>query len=343
LSFRRGGETRRKWLLPRERVMTPVSGTQVSRLSGYAPALPTPFDENGNVDTVAFELLCDRQIQEGATALVVCGTTGEAPTLSREEHALIVRTAVLVAHGRVPVIAGAGSNSTSQAIELAKDAETTGADAILSVVPYYNKPMQAGLYAHFSAIAQSTGLPIILYDVPSRTVCGLADATIARLAESKNFIGLKDATGDLTRPARLRTLVGPEFRLLSGDDATAPAFIAQGGDGCISVTSNVAPGLCRSIFLAYKQEQTARAQRLANPIAQLTAALFRETNPAPLKYALSLLGFISPKVRLPLVEPTDQTKIELAAILAQLCIGCAEDTIGDVSKITQIRRRAVAV
>jgi 4-hydroxy-tetrahydrodipicolinate synthase len=323
--------------------MTPVSEMQVSRLSGYAPALPTPFDENGNVDTVAFELLCDRQIQEGATALIVCGTTGEAPTLSREEHALIIRIAVVVARGRVPVIAGAGSNSTSQAIELAKDAETTGADAILSVVPYYNKPMQAGLYAHFSAIAQSTCLPIILYDVPYRTVCGLSDATIARLAESKNFIGLKDATGDLTRPARLRTLVGTEFRLLSGDDATALAFIAQGGNGCISVTSNVAPGLCRSMFLAYKQKQMARAQRLASPIAQLTAALFRETNPAPLKYALSLLGFISPNVRLPLVEPTDQTKIELAAILAQMCIGCAEDTIGDVSKTAQIRRRAIVV
>jgi 4-hydroxy-tetrahydrodipicolinate synthase len=316
---------------------------QVSRLSGYAPALPTPFDENGNVDAAALELLCDRQIQEGATALIMCGTTGEAPTLSHAEHAQIIRIAVNVASGRVPVIAGAGSNSTSQAIELAKDAEAAGADAILSVVPYYNKPMQAGLYAHFRAIAESTGLPIILYDVPSRTACGLADATIARLAESKNFIGLKDATGDVTRPIRLRALVGPHFRLLSGDDATALAFIAQGGNGCISVTSNVAPGLCRNIFLACKQGQMVRAQRLENPVAQLTAALFRETNPAPLKYALSLLGFISPKVRLPLVEPTDQTKIELAAILAQMCIGCAEDTIGNVGGPTHISRRAVAV
>ena len=185
------------------------------------------------------------------------------------------------------MIAGAGSNSTAHAIELTKDAEALGADAILSVVPYYNKPTQAGLYAHFRAIAQSTGLPIILYDVPSRTVCGLADETIARLAEMPQIIGLKDATGDVTRPARLRSLVGADFRLLSGDDATALAFLALGGHGCISVTSNVAPGLCRNMFLECKQGQMSRAQRLAVPFAQLTAALFRESNPAPLKYALS--------------------------------------------------------
>ena len=189
----------------------PILGRHVSRLSGFAPDVPTPFDEDGAVDSAAFERFCDRQIREGATALVVCGTTGEAPTLSRAEHDQIVRIAVDVAHGRVPVIAGAGSNSTSQAIELAKDAEAAGADAILSVVPYYNKPIQAGMYAHFRAIADSTGLPIILYDVPSRTVCGLADATVARLAESPQFIGLKDATGDVTRPLRLRALLGPDF------------------------------------------------------------------------------------------------------------------------------------
>jgi 4-hydroxy-tetrahydrodipicolinate synthase len=152
-----------------------ITGKHVSRLSGYAPALPTPFGQDGNVDDAAFEGLCDRQIREGATALVVCGTTGEAPTLSRADHDRIVRIAVGVARGRVPVIAGAGSNATSHAIELARDAETAGADAVLSVVPYYNKPMQAGMYAHFRAIADATGLPIILYDVPARTVCGLAD------------------------------------------------------------------------------------------------------------------------------------------------------------------------
>ena len=241
----------------------PVRLGRVSRLSGFAPAVPTPFDENGALDIPAFERFCDRQIQHGATALVVCGTTGEAPTLSRDEHDRIVRIAVDVAQGRVPVIAGAGSNSTSQAIEMAKDAENARADAILSVVPYYNKPIQAGMYAHFRAIAAATDLPIILYDVPSRTVCGLADATIARLAEDPQFIGLKDATGDMTRPLRLRALLGAEFRLLSGDDTTVLGFIAQGGNGCISVTSNLAPGLCRNVYLALKRGQIAQAQRLA--------------------------------------------------------------------------------
>lgn len=323
--------------------MTTKDARQVWRLSGYAPELPTPFDENGNVDAVALELLCDRQIQEGATALIACGATGEAPTLSLEEHEQIVRIAVNVANGRVPVIAGAGSNSTSQAIELTKNAKAAGADGILSVVPYYNKPMQAGLHAHFHAIAESTDLPIILHDVPSRTVCGLADETIARLAESNRFVGLMDATGDVTRPMRLRTLVGPHFRLLSGDDATALAFIAQGGNGCISVTSNIAPGLCRNTFLACKQGQMVRAQRLENPLAKLTAALLRETNPAPLKYALSLLGFMSPKVRLPLVEPTDRTKAELATAMAQLCDGHAEYMIGRIFQPKHSGYRAAAL
>ena len=266
--------------------------------------------------------------RQGATALVVCGTTGEAPTLSPAEHGVLIRIAVGVARGRIPVIAGAGSNSTAHAIELSRDAEARGADAVLSVVPYYNKPTQAGLYAHFRAVAQSSGLPIILYDVPSRTACGLADETVVRLAEMPQFIGLKDATGDVTRPARLRSVVGPDFRLLSGDDATALAFLAHGGNGCISVTSNVAPGLCRSMFLACKQGQMVNAQRLGNAIAQLTYALFREPNPVPLKYALSLLGLMSPKVRLPLVEPADQAKAEIAAVMAKMCDENAEDMIG---------------
>jgi 4-hydroxy-tetrahydrodipicolinate synthase len=225
-----------------------IIGRHVSKLSGYAPALPTPFDDDGNVDVAAFEQFCDRQVREGATALVVCGTTGEAPTLSPAEHGVLIRIAVGVARGRIPVIAGARSNSTAHAIELSRDAEACGADAVLSVVPYYNKPTQAGLYAHFSAVAQSSRLPIFLYDVPSRTACGLADETAVRLAGMPQFIGLKDATGDVTRPARLRLVVGPDFRLLSGDDATAPAFLGQGGNGCISVTSNVAPE-CRSCIL----------------------------------------------------------------------------------------------
>jgi 4-hydroxy-tetrahydrodipicolinate synthase len=305
-------------------------GRHVSRLSGYAPALPTPFDGHGNIDGTAFERLCALQVKRGAAALVVCGTTGEAPTLSPAEHRELIRIAVGVAYGRIPVIAGAGANATAHAIELTKDAEAARADAVLSVVPYYNKPTQAGLHAHFRAIAASTGLPIILYDVPSRTGCGLADETVARLAELPQVIGLKDATGDVSRTMRLRPMVGPEFRLLSGDDATALAFFAQGGDGCISVTSNVAPALCRNMDLAYRQGQIATAQRLAAPLARLTSALFRESNPVPLKYALSLFNLVSPKVRLPLVELSDQSKTELDTVMMQICGEYAQDMIGSL-------------
>jgi 4-hydroxy-tetrahydrodipicolinate synthase len=319
----------------------PTIGRHVAKLSGYAPALPTPFDDNGDVDGEAFERLCDLQITCGATALVVCGTTGEASTLTPEEQGDLIRIAVAVSRGRVPVIAGAGSNATDHAIASAKDAEALGADAVLSVVPYYNKPTQAGLYAHFSEIAASSGLPVILYDVPSRTACGLGDATIARLAELPRIIGLKDASGDVTRPARLRTLVGPDFRLLSGDDALGLAFLAQGGDGCISVTSNVAPGLCRNMFLAWRQGSVARAQRLARPIAQLTAALFCETNPVALKYALSLFGLMSPRVRPPLVELSDQYKPGIAAILAELGDTCPQAMIGRIGGPILAGRRAM--
>lgn len=287
-------------------------GRHVSRLSGFAPALPTPFDEDGEIDTTAFERLCALQIDAGATALVVCGTTGEAPTLSLEEHRQLISIAAGVARG-VPVIAGAGSNSTSRAIELTKIAEAAGADALLSVVPYYNKPTQAGIQAHFTAIAQSTGLPIILYDVPSRTACSLVDATIARLAEIQQFIGLEDASRDVSRVARLRALIGRDFRLLSGDDVSAFAFIVNGGDGCISVTSNVAPGLCRDMYLALRSGNLARAQRLAGPLADLTDTLFLEPNPVPLKYALSLTGLISPSVRLPLVEASLDVQLRVSA------------------------------
>ena len=317
-------------------------GRHVSKLSGYAPALPTPFTDQGEVDGAAFEHFCDLQIRAGATALVVCGTTGEAPTLRPAEHHVLVRIASDVANGRVPVIAGAGSNSTAHAIELTKEAEAAGADAVLSVVPYYNKPTQTGLYEHFRAIAQSSGLPIILYDVPSRTVCGLADETVARLAELPQIIGLKDATGDVTRVARLRSLIDDDFRLMSGDDATALAFIAVGGNGCISVSSNAAPGLCRNMFLASRYGQISTARRWAAPVAKLTAVLFRETSPAPLKYALSLLGLMSPKVRLPLVELTDQTKAEVAAVLTQVCENYSKDAIGKPCETGANKRLVVA-
>jgi 4-hydroxy-tetrahydrodipicolinate synthase len=308
-------------------------GRHVSKLSGYVPALPTPFKGDDSVDHEAFEKLCDLQIASGATALVICGTTGEAPNLTASEHRELIRIAVGVSRGRVPVIAGAGSNATKHAIELTEDAEASGADAVLSVVPYYNRPTQAGLYAHFCEIAASTALPVILYDAPSRTACGLADETIVRLAEVPRIIGLKDATGDVTRPTRLRPLVGTDFRLLSGDDATALGYLAQGGNGCISVTSNVAPALCRNMFLALRQDDVARAQRLAAALAPLTAALFREPNPAPLKYALRLFGLASSKVRLPLVALSDQAKIELMGVLARLCDEYSASMIGKIGTV----------
>src|SRR6202163_125971 len=216
-------------------------------LAGYIADPPPPFDDNDRIDLTALAQLCERQIEAGASAIVVGETAGEASTLSAAEHDRIIRTAVETARGRVRVIAGAGSNSTHQAIELTRRAEAAGASAVLSVVPYYNKPMQAGIQAHFRAIADSTTLPVILHDIPSRTVRELADDTLARLAESRRFIGLRDGTGDIARPPRLRPLLPAGFRLLSGDDATALAFFANGGDGCISTVSNVAPDLCHAI------------------------------------------------------------------------------------------------
>jgi 4-hydroxy-tetrahydrodipicolinate synthase len=312
------------------------------KLSGYAPALPTPFTEDDAIDAEAFERVCHLQILHGATALVVGGTTGEASTLRPDEHTGLIRIAAAVARGRVPIIAGAGSNTTAHAIELSTEAETNGADAILSVVPYYNKPTQEGLYAHYREIAASRGLPIILYDDPSRTVRGLADETIARLAQVPGIIGLKDATGDVGRVSRLRALVGSEFRLLSGDDATALGYLAQGGDGCISVASNVAPGLCRNLYLAWRQGNVTRARRLMLAFSPLTAAVFRETNPAPIKCALSLCGVMSPKVRLPLAEISEQARCLLSDVLQRLLDDYPDALIEKISTSSHTRRLAAA-
>jgi 4-hydroxy-tetrahydrodipicolinate synthase len=287
-------------------------------LSGYTPSIPTPFDASDNIDRPAFVHLCQRQIDSGAAALVVGGITGEASTLSPTEHRVLIHIAVEVARRRVPVIAGAGSNSTAHAIELTRDAERLGADAVLSVVPYYNKPSQQGMIAHFNAIRRSTGLPIILHDIPSRCAAGLTDASIAQLSADRQFIGLKDSTGDVTRPVRLRLLTGPNFRLLSGHDVTAFAFMALGGDGCISVTSNAIPQICRAIVVALQEGDMDRAQRLSVPVAVLSGVLAQESDPVPLKYALSLLGLIAPKVRLPLVDLSASDKGEVAAAMLQI-------------------------
>ena len=294
------------------------------KLSGYMPALPTPFTDDDKIDYSAFKRLCGLQIEHGATALVVCGTTGEAATLTLAEQAQLIRIAVAAAHGRVPVVAGAGSNATEHAVELSREAEANGADALLSVTPYYNKPTQDGLYLHFRDIAAATSLPLILYDVPSRTVRGLADDTVVRLAELPGIIGLKDATGDIGRPLRLRTLLGADFTLLSGDDASSLGFIAQGGDGCISVASNLVPSLCAAIAAAWRRGDALRAQQLMLAIAPLIAALSCETNPAPLKYALSLCGLVSSKVRLPLVEISVHGRRVVGSALARLAAECPD-------------------
>jgi 4-hydroxy-tetrahydrodipicolinate synthase len=286
-------------------------------LAGYIPDLPTPFDYQGKVYLAAFARLCERQIDAGAPAIVVGETAGEASTLTPVEQQSLVGAAVAVARRRVRVIAGAGSNSTSQAIDLTRRAERAGADAVLSVVPYYNKPMQAGIAAHFRAIADATSLPIILHDIPCRTVRELSDDTLARLAESRQFIGLRDGSGDICRPLRLQSLLPPGFRLLSGDDATALAFFGQGGDGCISLLSNVAPEQCQAIFASCRQGRLQSARYQQNRLTRLTAALSRES-PAALKYALCRLGFIRPNTRLPIVELADAAKAEVASALAEI-------------------------
>jgi 4-hydroxy-tetrahydrodipicolinate synthase len=283
-------------------------------LTGAIADLPTPFDEDGAIDLPALTRLCQRQIATGASAIVVGETAGEASTLTPAEHERIIRAAVETARGRIRVIAGAGSNSTRQAIELTGHAEAAGADAVLSVVPYYNKPMQSGIAAHFRAIASSTDLPLILHDIPSRTMRELADDTLARLAESRRFIGLRDSTGDVARPLRLRPLLPIGFRLLSGDDLTALAFVSLGGDGCISAVSNVAPGLCQAIFSNCRQGRLQSARYLQHRMAPLAAALAKES-PAALKYALSLLGLMRPTTRLPIVELAEPAQAEITRAL----------------------------
>lgn len=284
------------------------------QLTGYVSALPTPF-RNGHVDQAAFQRICAWQIDQGIRGLVVCGTTGEAPTLSLAEHMLLVRCATEVAAGRVPVIAGAGSNATRHAIEIAQAVEIAGADGLLVVVPYYNCPSQEGLFRHFREVHDAVSIPVLLYDVPGRTGCALADDTVVRLAAMPRVVGLKDATGDLDRPVRLRRRLPPAFRLLSGDDTTAAGFLARGGDGCISVVSNLAPALCVALGAATAAEDFSRAESLSLTIAELSRVLFLESNPVPLKYALSILGLMAPEVRLPLCEASPETARSVANCL----------------------------
>jgi 4-hydroxy-tetrahydrodipicolinate synthase len=274
---------------------------------GSLVALITPF-RDGKVDEKAFQDFVAWQIAEGTHGLVPCGTTGESPTLSHAEHKRVVELCIEVAKGKVPVIAGAGSNSTAEAIELTRHAAKAGADAALVVTPYYNKPTQEGLYQHYNAIAESADLPILIYNIPPRCVIDMSVATMARLAKLKSIIGVKDATNDLARPVRTKLAIGPEFCLLSGEDATALAFLAQGGHGCISVTANVAPRLCAEMHAAWQRGEVKTAMRLNERLMPLHDALFAETSPGPVKYAASLIGKAREETRLPLCPVAAETK-----------------------------------
>jgi 4-hydroxy-tetrahydrodipicolinate synthase len=283
-------------------------------LQGSCVALPTPF-RFGAVDFAALEALCHRQIERGTAALVPCGTTGEAPLLTPAEHQRVVAAAVDAAAGRVPVIAGAGNNSTQASIELAKSAERVGAQALLCVAPYYLRPTQAGLIARFRAIHDAVGIPIILYDVPARTACPIADITIKRLAELPRIAGVKDATGDIARVARLRRRLGEKFVLLSGDDESQTAFRLAGGNGCISVTANVAPALCAALQAACDRRDEVEIARLDALLAPLHATLFLEPNPIPVKRALHRLGLMADGLRLPLTPLSPMADAHLAKVL----------------------------
>jgi 4-hydroxy-tetrahydrodipicolinate synthase len=274
---------------------------------GSFTALVTPFC-NGGVDEQAFRGLVDWQIAEGTDGLVPVGTTGESPTLSHDEHRHVVEWCVEQVRGRVPVIAGAGSNSTSEAIELAQHAEECGASAVLVVTPYYNKPTQEGLYRHFKAINDAIGIPIIIYNIPARSVIDMSVETMQRLFELENIAGVKDATANVIRVSQQRAAMGPDFNQMSGEDASALGFMAHGGHGCISVTSNVAPRLCAEFQDACVRGDFASALKLQDKLMPLHTALFVETNPAPAKYALSVLGKCADTVRLPMVPIAENTK-----------------------------------
>src|SRR5579864_7319977 len=274
---------------------------------GSFTALVTPF-KNGSLDEAAFRGLVSWQIAEGTNGLVPVGTTGESPTVSHDEHKRVVEWCIDQARGRVPVIAGAGSNSTREAIELARHAEKTGADAVLVVTPYYNKPTQEGLYQHFKAVNDAIGIPIIIYNIPPRSVIDMSVETMKRLSELKNIAGVKDATANVVRVSQQRAAMGPDFNQLSGEDATALGFMAHGGHGCISVTSNVAPRLCAEFQASCLKGDYANALGIQDKLMPLHQHLFVETNPAPAKYALSVLGKCADTVRLPMVPLSDASK-----------------------------------
>jgi len=281
---------------------------------GLFPALVTPF-RDGAVDEEAFVRLVERQIAGGVHGLVPVGTTGETATLSHDEHRRVVELCVSTARGRVPVIAGAGSNSTEEAIELVRHAKAIGADAALVVAPYYVRPSQEGLYAHYAAIDAAVQLPVLVYNVPTRTGVDISNEVLARLAKLPNIVGVKDATGDLPRASMQRLMCGEDWVMLSGDDPSALGYLAHGGHGCISVTSNVAPEQTSAFFNAALSGDWAAALQHQDRLIRLHRALFTDASPAPTKFALSHLGLCTEDVRLPLVGASEASRKEVLAAM----------------------------
>ncbi len=292
----------------------------MTAFSGSFTALITPFsgEDAGTVDAESFQELVDWQISEGSHGLVPCGTTGESPTLSHAEHRQVIELCVEAAAGRVPVMAGTGSNSTAEAVELTRHAERAGADAVLVVTPYYNKPTQEGLYRHFEAIHDVTGLPIFIYNIPGRSIVDMSVETMARLAALPNIAGVKDASNDLARPTQTRLAINGDFAQFSGEDGTAAAFLAQGGHGCISVTANVAPGLCARMQDAWRSRDLDVFNETRDRLMPLHDALFVETSPTPVKYAAARLGLSRETVRLPLAPLSEAGRRSVDKALAGL-------------------------
>ncbi|MBF0627168.1 MAG: 4-hydroxy-tetrahydrodipicolinate synthase [Magnetococcales bacterium] len=284
---------------------------------GVFTALITPF-RNQQVDSEALRQLVEFQIANGVNGLVPCGTTGESATLSHEEHKEVIRLCVMAAAGRVKIIAGAGSNSTQETIELTRFAQQVGADGALLITPYYNKPGQEGLYQHYSAVAEQVKIPLVLYNVPGRTGVDLLPPTVARLANTDTIVGLKEATANMERASTIRKLCGEAITLLSGDDATFLPFLAVGGKGVISVTSNVAPAKMVAIYQAWQQGETAKALKLHEALLDLNQQLFCETNPIPVKAAAAMLGLCQPEIRLPLTWLSEPNQAMLRATLHRL-------------------------
>lgn len=280
---------------------------------GSFPALVTPF-KNGAIDEDAFQSFVNWQITNGSHGLVPCGTTGESPTLTVDEHRRVIELCIEAVQGRCPVIAGAGSNVTADAVDMAQHAQKLGADAILAVTPYYNKPTQEGIFQHYKTMNDALDIPIILYNVPSRTGVNIELETLYRLAELPRVAGIKDASPDLARPLQMRKTLGADFCLLSGEDATAIPYLAQGGDGCISVTANIAPNLCANMHNAWNEGNISDMNKLNQQLIGLHDAMFCESNPAPVKYGLSRLDLMTDELRLPLMaaSPAARTAVDEA-------------------------------